>query len=82
MNIKDTTYLDNLPVEHPRARIVCEAEAQLIRAFVDVRREYNLTIAEELQVLTHTLSSCMGNVVKYMIRYERHGRGDKPGDLE
>lgn len=74
--------LGPLPTEHPRARVVRSAETKLNRAFIDIAQEFELTTGEELRVLSNMLSSCIGSIAKYAIRHERHGRGDKPGDLE
>lgn len=77
-----STDLGPLPTEHPRARIVDSAEQALQNAYTKIRAEYELTTGEQVRVLTTALSCLLGNVAKYAIRHERHGSGDKPGDLK
>lgn len=76
------SYLNDLPIEHPRVKIVRSAELTMGTAFAGIAEEAGLTVGERLRVLTNFLSAEMGRVAKSAIRHERHGRGDKPGDLE
>lgn len=62
---------------HPREAIVENAERDLVEFCIELRRRHNLTLAEEVQLLTRRLSE----VSKYLLRYERHGRGDKPSGV-
>jgi hypothetical protein len=83
-------YLSNLclgsglsyPVEHPRAKVTRQAEIELEKAYLDIADKYELTTGERLRVLSNALHNGLSNIAKYAIRHERHGSGDKPGDLE
>jgi len=74
-------FMNNLPVEHPRAKIVREAENELRKAYLDIADKYALTTGEQLRVLSNALNSGLSSIAKYAIRHERHGSGDKPGDI-
>lgn len=66
---------------HPREELLDKAERILSIAVRDVL-EMDLTNAEYIQVLNTVYNGAIGRRLKYMIRYERHGNGDKPGGLE
>jgi len=75
-------HLNNLPVCHPRAQIVRVAETELEKAYLDIAEKHDLTTGERLRVLSNALHSGIASIAKYAIRHERHGSGDKPGDIE
>jgi len=62
---------------HPRERLVDLAENELTRAILDVREKHDITGVEYLQFLTLE----MQRTLKYMLRYERHGDGEKEAGL-
>lgn len=74
--------LGPLPKEHERAPLVRKAENDLTMQWSKTMQKYDLTVGERLRVLSNVLSNLIGSVAKYAIRHERHGSGDKPGDLE
>ena len=74
--------LGPLPTEHPRAKIVRSAELALSNAYFEIYKDAELTTGECVRVLTNFLSTSLGSIAKYAIRHERHGSGDKPGDVE
>jgi hypothetical protein len=78
----DHDYLNDLPETHERAKITMEAQLKLELAYVRIAEEYGLTTGERLRVLSNALHIGLSNIAKYAIRHERHGSGDKPGDLE
>jgi hypothetical protein len=61
---------------------VTEAENELRRVLMDIETKYELTEAELIRVVNGVCSETIGRIVKYHIRYERHGNTDKPGGLE
>ena len=73
--------LGQLPTEHERAPIVRKAENELEKAYLDTVDKYNLTTGECLRVLSNVMHNGISSIAKYAIRHERHGRGDKPGDI-
>lgn len=76
------TDMGPLPKEHERASTVRKAESDLAMQWLKTVEKYDLTTGEQLRVLSNVLSGLIGSIAKYAIRHERHGRGDKPGDLE
>jgi hypothetical protein len=65
---------------HPREKIVDEWEAKLEEVVAAMGRE--LTRGEFFSVIGGVLGRAITGRAKYMIRYERHGRGDVPGGLK
>jgi hypothetical protein len=66
---------------HPKLFKIQQLEAELsleISKFIAVHED--LTEAEVLQILNNVLHSKVANVLKYMIRAERHGNTETPGD--
>jgi len=70
---------------HEREFIVNEAECEIEKAFIDVmieiKSKHELTIGEEIKIVTSVLTHWLGSIAKYMIRDERHGDSDKLGGL-
>ncbi len=66
---------------HPRLFKIQQLEAELsleISKFIAANDD--LTEAEVLQMLNNVLHSKVAYVLKYMIRAERHGNTETPGD--
>lgn len=66
---------------HPREDLIDQAESILNKAIMDIH-EIDLTNAEYISVVADVLGTAITRTTKYMIRYERHGDGEKPGGLE
>lgn len=60
---------------HERVMIVQKAHNKLASALIEIGQEFGLTPSEEASIL----HQCMGQSLKYVIRYERHGNYDKRG---
>jgi hypothetical protein len=68
---------------HPREKVVRQARIALMEALGAWQEAHeDLTDAELLSLLSGELHSQISGVVKYMIRFERHGDTDTPGGLE
>ena len=74
----DKKGLDDMPKLHKRELLVNKATAKLHSTVLDFRKEYDLTDIEYLQWLASETQS----VLKYMLRFERHGDYDTPSGLE
>jgi len=62
-------------------QMVDAARLDLTRRILDWQDEQEeLTTWEVLKILSDVLSSKIGNIAKYEIRYERHGNYEKKGD--
>jgi hypothetical protein len=61
---------------------VNEAENELRKAILDIEQKFELTETETIRMVNGVCSETIGRIVKYHIRYERHGDTDKPGGLE
>lgn len=79
MGAEENGGLGPLPRIHPRERIVTEARLELMNAINDIRKKYELTTGEHMQVVNSELSSVFGSIAKYSIREERHGNSETPG---
>jgi hypothetical protein len=64
--------------EHSREIVVEEAEREMSRVLRDIRKSYELTLIEYHQFLVTE----MARTLKYRLRYERHGNGEKEAGLE
>lgn len=53
---------------HPRTQVVAKARAAVAGAMLAIAKTYDLTYAEEAQILAGAIENCM----KYAIRAERH----------
>lgn len=76
--------LNDLPTIHERESLCRQAEAELRTAVIGVttgKTCQKLTTLELLQVMQLVFNSDLQNVLKYAIRYERHGNTDTPGGL-
>lgn len=58
-----------------------EAELGLLVAKFVAEHADDLTMAEWVQVLTNVFGDKLGHVAKCMIREERHGNQNDPGDI-
>ena len=67
---------------HPRAKIVSKWKIDLQKRITDWFRncDEELTDAEAMKILTEELSNNIQGMLKYTIRFERHGDYDKPAD--
>ena len=68
---------------HPREQLCREAESELRLAIAAVTCKKGgvfskLTLVEEMQVLNTVFSGEVGGILKYALRYERHGNTDTP----
>ena len=63
---------------HPRTMVVQKAEAQIQLAVSKISEEFNLTHGEMVRIL----SGLLAFEAKYMIRNERHGESETPGDTD
>ena len=61
---------------HKRFKIVNKADVDIRRAIADAAARYDLTFAEEIAILADIIRT----ETKVLIRLERHGNEDKPGD--
>ena len=65
---------------HSREMLVRAAEQKLKSRLLEWAENYrSLTLFETLQVLNSGFSGFVGGILKYEIRFERHGDRDKPG---
>lgn len=64
-------------MRHPRDIIAKKAELDLSTAAMKIRDEVDMTDIEYLQ----WLASEQQSVLKFMLRYERHGNYDQPAGL-
>ena len=71
--------LGPLPKLHVREKNVIEAANALRTALNKIIEKHDLTTGEELRVVNEVFSGHIGNVAKYAIRRERHGKKNKPG---
>lgn len=67
---------------HPRTRVVEQARRDVSVAIDKAVDEHDLTDGEYLQVLARVFGDSLGTFARLMVRDERHGDLDKPGDLE
>lgn len=58
----------NLGPEHPRTRLVDDAEREMQSAVFTIVKRHDLTIIETLRIL----STASATLVKYALRRERH----------
>jgi hypothetical protein len=69
---------------HARFFLVQRAEVELGLAISEFMLKQDkaepLTQVEWLQVLNNVMNKELGHVIKYMIREERHGNQETPGD--
>jgi hypothetical protein len=72
--------LGPLPQLHPRFDIVEKAKHELMSAWLRVIENHELTRGEQLKVVTETAQSWAENIARQLIRWERHGDTEKPGD--
>lgn len=63
---------------HKRTRIVADADVDIRRAIVAIDERYDLTPTEWIAILAGIIQG----ETKTLIRLERHGNADKPGDQE
>jgi len=68
-----------MPKIHERESLVKSAELQLREAIVEMMKSWDLTTFETIQVFNKVMSEEIASVVKYQIRFERHGNYDTPG---
>lgn len=76
--------LNDLPKIHEREVLCRKAESELRSAVIGVTTSetcQKLTTLELLQVMQTVFNSDLQNVLKYAIRFERHGNTDTPGGL-
>jgi hypothetical protein len=59
-----------------------KAEHDLRQHISDVLDEYDLTTLEALRLLNHVCSDRISSILKFELRVERHGKEDKPADVE
>lgn len=69
---------------HPRAKLLIQARSALREAVLGWSDDHpDLTEAEWLSAVSSVLLEQVGDVVKYMLRAERHpDNPDKPGGIE
>jgi len=73
---------DGFPKEHPRAKIVRLAKAEIGLALARAVGQHDLTRVEVIRIITGACHDYVADVTKYMLREERHGDEDKPADRE
>ena len=74
--------LEDLPRLHERERVVEAARAELGTAIAEIVKKHELTLGETLRVVSSAMGGEVQLVARTLIRYERHGSGDKAGGLE
>lgn len=70
--------LNDMPKLHKREVITREAERKFLEDLIALRKKYEITDIEFLQIVMTEVQS----VLKYMLRYERHGNYDTPAGIE
>lgn len=71
-----------MPRRHPRDIICSQAELGIRNAIADIVELYKLSDAEQLQVVMNACNGNLNNLVRHMIRDERHPDDpNKPGGL-
>jgi hypothetical protein len=66
---------------HEREHQCIMAALALRQMLMTLTRDYNLTDAEEFQMVSSVLGDYSRDHAKYWIRQERHGKTDSPGGL-
>lgn len=67
---------------HPRTLVCQDAQRKLNLAWDSIATQLDLTPTERYAVLWRVAADDISGMFKYMIREERHGDAETPGDVE
>lgn len=68
------------PRLHPRHAVVEKARSELFEAWHKIAKKHDLTDGEYIRLAIDFAQDQIGGLARAMIRHERHGRGNRPGD--